>query len=67
MTGRNIRASHWHDFIAGYFVGVDFVNKGLLQHALENGSSWCLPKGGDGFAAVSDFIPREQVKDHREL
>ena len=67
MTGRNIRADLWHQYIAGYFVGVDFVNRALLAKARADGSSWCLAKGGDGFAAVSDFVCKSKVKDCHDL
>ena len=67
MTGRNIRADQWHKYIAGYFVGVDFVNRALLQKARQDGSSWCLAKGGDGFAAVSDFVCKSKIDDCNDL
>lgn len=67
MTGRNILAKDWHKYVAGYFVGVDFVNKALLAKARVDGSPWCLPKGGDGFAVVSDFIDKSEVKDANDL
>lgn len=67
MTGRNIRAEHWERYIAGYFVGLDFVNRTLLAKARADGSSWCLAKGGDGFAAVSDFIDKTVVPDCNDL
>ena len=67
MTGRNIKAADWHKYIAGYFVGVDFVNRTLLAKARAEGSPWCLPKSGDGFAAISDFIDKSAVKDCHDL
>lgn len=67
MTGRNIKAQDWHKHIAGYFVGLDFVNRALLAKARADGSSWCLAKGGDGFAAVSDFICKSEVQDCNNL
>ena len=67
MTGRNIRADQWHNYVAGYFVGVDFVNRELLAKAKADGSSWCLAKGGDGFAAVSDYIDKTKVEDCHDL
>ena len=67
MTGRNIRAEHWQRYVAGYFVGLDFVNRALLAKARADGSSWCLAKGGDGFAAVSDFIDKSDVQDCNDL
>ena len=67
MTGRNIKASDWHKYVVGYFVGVDFVNRALLAKARADGSPWCLAKGGDGFAAVSDFIDKSKVNDCHDI
>ena len=67
MTGRNIRTDDWQRHVAGYFVGVDVVNHGLLGKARADGSPWCLSKGSDGFAAVSDFVSVDQIKDCTNL
>lgn len=67
MTGRNIHVDNWHKHIAGYFVGIDFVNRALLAKARADGSAWCLAKGGDGFAAVSDFVHAAEVKDCHDV
>lgn len=48
-------------------MGLDFVNRALLAKARADGSSWCLAKGGDGFAAVSDFICKSKVEDVNNL
>eukprot|EP00347_Sterkiella_histriomuscorum_P020984 403335709 len=67
MTGKNIKAKDWEDYIEGYFVGIDFTDRDLQNTAKKNGSPWFLSKGQDGFFAVSGFVPRENVRNPHDL
>ena len=63
MRGRNIRPENVHKHIGGYFVGVDFTDRVLQDVNKAAGSDWCLAKGTNQFAAVSEFIHQSAVAD----
>ena len=63
MTGKNIQARHALDHVAGYFLAIDFTNRGLGMMFKKDGAPWCLQKGSDGFAAVSDIIDKSILSD----
>ena len=56
--------------ISGYFLGIDFGNRDMLDNCIKpDGSDWTLMKGADSFAAVSDFVDKSEVEawDNMEL
>ena len=63
MRGRNIRPENVHRHIAGYFVGIDFCNRVLQQASRKNTTDWCLAKGADEFAAVSNYVHKSAIPD----
>jgi acylpyruvate hydrolase len=63
MTGKNIQREHALDHVAGYFLAIDFTNRGLGLQYKKDGAPWCLMKGSDGFSAISDFIDKEMIPD----
>ena len=67
MRGRNIRPENVHKHIAGYFVGVDFVNRLWQGQNKDDGSDWSMAKGSNQFAAVSEFIHKSAVPDHGDV
>jgi|LakMenE18May11ns_1017448.scaffolds.fasta_scaffold8108913_1 2-keto-4-pentenoate hydratase/2-oxohepta-3-ene-1,7-dioic acid hydratase in catechol pathway len=42
MTGKNIKSSNALDHVAGYFLGIDFTNRGLGAIFKKDGAPWCL-------------------------
>ena len=63
MRGRNIRPENVHRHIAGYFIGVDFCNRVLQRRNNGDGSDWCMAKGSNQFAAVSEYIHKSAIPD----
>ena len=45
------------------FVGIDFTNRDLQGKVKDAGADWCLAKGANEFAAVSEFIHKSAVPD----
>ena len=67
MRGRNIRPENVDRHIAGYFVGVDFVNRVMQGRNKDDGSDWSMAKGSNQFAAVSEFIHKSAVADNANV
>ena len=63
MRGRNISPENAHRHIAGYFIGVDFCNRVLQRRNNGDGSDWCMAKGSNKFAAVSEYIHKSAIPD----
>ena len=63
MRGKDIKPENALKHIAGYFVGLDFTNRDLQNLNKDEGADWCLAKGTDGYAPISDFIHHSAVTD----
>ena len=63
MTGKDIRPENALKHIAGYFVGLDFTNRKLQRLNRDSGADWCMAKGSNEFAAVSEFIHKSAIED----
>ena len=63
MRGKDIRPENALKHIAGYFVGLDFTNRRLQQLNKNSGADWCMAKGSNEFAAVSEFIHKSAIED----
>ena len=66
-NGRNIKPENALKHIAGYFVGIDFCNRGILGEHRAIGADWTMAKGSDDFAAVSEYIHKSAVNDHSNI
>ena len=55
------------DHIGSYFLGIDFTNRALQDDFKRDGADWSLCKGADSFAAVSDFIDKNEIEDCHDL
>ena len=53
--------------MAGYFLAIDFTNRGLGSIHKKDGAPWCLMKGSDGFCAVSDMMDINMIPDVSKL
>lgn len=58
-------------FAANYFdeigIGIDFTARDLQTKAKEKGLPWALAKGFNGSAPMSDFVPKSQFPDLKNL
>ena len=45
MTGKNINAKDWENYVEGYFLGIDYTDRDMQAAAKKNGSPWFLSKG----------------------
>ena len=67
MQGRNIKPENALLHVAGYFIGLDFTNKIMQLDNLNKGADWCLAKGSNGFAGVSNFVHKSAVPDYKDI
>ncbi|CDW80127.1 fumarylacetoacetate hydrolase family protein [Stylonychia lemnae] len=67
LTGKNIRAEDYDNYIEGYFLGIDWTDRDLQAVAKKNGSPWSMSKGQDGFFTISDFVSKDRIKDPHNL
>ena len=63
MRGKNIRPEDVLKHISGYFLGIDFTNRTVQQLNKKAGADWCMAKGSNNFAAVSEFIHKSAIPD----
>ena len=63
MRGKDIKKENAMKHIHGYFVGIDFTNRTLQNLNRDFGTDWPMSKGSNGYAAVSDFVPKSAVLD----
>jgi acylpyruvate hydrolase len=66
-TGRDIKASNAHEYIAGYCLGLDMTARNFQDAAKKEGLSWTIAKGYDTFTPLSDFIPKSKIRDVSDL
>ncbi|NRB64462.1 MAG: fumarylacetoacetate hydrolase family protein, partial [Saprospiraceae bacterium] len=60
-NGRHIQPTFASDYVKEVALGIDFTARDLQQQLKSKGKPWELAKGFDGSAAISSFIPIEQV------
>ncbi|KAL1936809.1 hypothetical protein VTP01DRAFT_943 [Rhizomucor pusillus] len=51
------------EHIAGYALAIDLTARNLQNEAKQKGLPWSAAKGFDTFTPVSEFIPKEKIKD----
>jgi fumarylpyruvate hydrolase len=61
--GRAIAEADAPDHVLGYGVGLDMTLRELQAAAKKAGEPWCVAKGFDGSAPVSDIVPAARVGD----
>jgi len=62
-SGFKIPKSDWKDYIAGYFLLLDYTDAIELRKCIAKGGPWLLAKGQDNFLYLSDFVPAEAIDD----
>lgn len=50
------------DHVYGYAVGLDLTRRDVQQEARKKGNPWCLSKGFDRSAPMSELVPRSRVQ-----
>ncbi len=66
-TCRDVSAHDALDFIKGYRLGLDLTLRDIQRVAKAEGKPWLTAKGFDGSAPVSNFIPKDVVKNPMNL
>jgi len=65
--GRDISQANADVHIAGYTLAVDMTARNLQDKVRKEGLPWSAAKGFDTFTPVSEFIPKEAIKDPHDL
>ncbi len=65
--GKNIKREDVHEHILGYALGLDITLRDIQAEAKKKGHPWCVAKGFDTSAPVSEVIPRDDVTDPHNL
>lgn len=61
--GKNIQEKFAHKYYNEIGLGIDFTARDLQEKAKEKGLPWALAKGFNGSAPVSEFIPKEKIRN----
>lgn len=62
-----VREQEIDDYIGGYCLVLDMTAQDFQRGAKAKGHPWCLSKGFDTACPVSDFIPKEKVKNYSDI
>ncbi len=62
-TGKNITEAGAMDHVLGYVLALDMTARNIQEELKQKRHPWCLAKGFDTSCPISDFIPKELVKD----
>lgn len=65
--GKNISEASAHDHILGYGIGLDLTMRDVQSEARGKGLPWTIAKGFDTSAALSSFIPRDEISDPQKI
>ena len=55
------------DAIEGYAVAIDMTARNIQDESKKKGLPWTIAKGFDTFCPISDFIPKELVRDPHDV
>ncbi|XP_048745386.2 acylpyruvase FAHD1, mitochondrial-like isoform X2 [Ostrea edulis] len=62
-----VKESEVDSYIGGYCLVLDMTARDFQLEAKSKGHPWCLAKGYDTACPVSEFIPKEKVKDYSDI
>ncbi len=65
--GRAIDEANALDHVLGYGVGIDMTLREVQAAAKQSGEPWCVAKGFDGSAPISEIVPANEVGDPSKL
>lgn len=60
-VGKSIEERFAHKYYTSVALGIDFTARDLQREAKAKGLPWTLSKGFDGSAALSDFVPLDEL------
>lgn len=66
-VGKNIQEKFAHKYYSEIGLGIDFTARDIQQTCKEKGHPWEIAKGFDGSAAISKFIPLEELKNKETI
>jgi 2-keto-4-pentenoate hydratase/2-oxohepta-3-ene-1,7-dioic acid hydratase in catechol pathway len=66
-VGKNIGEQFAHRYFAEIGIGIDFTARDLQAKCKEKGLPWEIAKAFDNSAPVGDFIPKEELKDLKNI
>ena len=55
------------DAIEGYTVAIDMTARNIQDESKKKGLPWTIAKGFDTFCPISEFIPKEKIKDPHDV
>ncbi|KAJ3908523.1 hypothetical protein F5879DRAFT_1007622 [Lentinula edodes] len=65
--GKDVKREDWDQYVAGYALGIDMTARNFQQLVKAKSLPWTSAKGFDTFCPISDFIPKENIKDPMNL
>ncbi|KAJ3315588.1 hypothetical protein HDV04_002002 [Boothiomyces sp. JEL0838] len=66
-TGRDIPLQEANSFVDGYVLALDMTARNVQDQAKKKGHPWTVAKGYDTFTPIGSFIPKENVKNPKNL
>ena len=54
---------NFHDYIAGYFLLLDYTDKTFLVNDVQTSGPFFMSKCQDNMLVLSDFIEKEEISD----
>ncbi|KAJ8036558.1 Acylpyruvase FAHD1, mitochondrial [Holothuria leucospilota] len=67
QRGSDIPESSAFDFIGGYTLALDMTARDLQEKAKQKGHPWTIAKGFDTSCPISDFIPKDAIKNPQDV
>lgn len=65
--GKHIQERFAHRYFKEISLGIDFTARDLQNKCKNNGLPWEISKCFDSSAAIGDFIPIDQFKQHKDI
>ncbi len=65
--GKNIQPRFARNYYNAVAVGIDFTARDLQQECISKGQPWEIAKAFDGSAAVSPFVPLNELRDPDDI
>ncbi|KAF9065272.1 hypothetical protein BDP27DRAFT_1269468 [Rhodocollybia butyracea] len=61
--GKDIPRDKWEEYVAGYALGIDMTARNFQQYVKAKSLPWTTSKGFDTFCPISEFVPKEKIKN----
>lgn len=66
-TGKFIKEEDAMDHVAGYVLALDMTARHIQDKLKKQGHPWLLAKGFDTSCPISEFIPKDKIKDFNNV